>query len=405
MDVYVDLGREPSETLRGLTNRLKAFAPNVNVKGEVWNEMEAFASSKVVIDFTPVSREGNIAIDFASTNGCKIITKNRDITYPSAVSYYDFVNSLPATLLVENPIKLERYLPMTEATVMFTDFIKNLALDFLVIQPGDAGDLHLLSSGICSIKKKFPNSNVTLVTQPSYRDIYPLGDVGIITTSSFLVKDMDWSNAFHANPESQEAFLEEYKFDKVWNMRSFEYERIHHEKRPQSLEVSICKFLGVGSETKAPLGRTDVVEEVVGKKIFLIHPVSYGDGVYLRQIPLSTITKLCESLPEDITPVIVGGKEAMAYNTPNSINLATKTTPSQLRYLVSMSKVAFSIDSYIMHLCCSGNVPTIVMFGDLDEKHSQSKPGVLHPRYHDLIRNVSFGEDPDSLVTLLGEMI
>lgn len=156
-------------------------------------------------------------------------------------------------------------------------------------------------------------------------------------------------------------------------------EKIHYDKNKHEVEKLLSfvpKDEGKRYEielfpTELEREKVDGILKNVAKKIVVVAP---GSKWFTKKWPLEYFKQVIVELEkrEDVTVVVIGGKEEMLLNIPlakNSIDLRGKTTLLELAEVIRRADIVLTNDSSPIHIASAfSNVKILAIFGPTVEK-------------------------------------
>ena len=263
----------------------------------------------------------------------------------------------------------------------------------LIIKFGGLGDVILSLNAIYSIKKKFQNSKIFLLTEKPYNGLLQKSkwfhNIFVIKRSPFYFYDiiqikkkinsLAINKVFDLQTSKRSSFyLKIFNEKGIYTNGIGKYAKVKHDnpnrdnmhtllRQEEQLSLSKISF-----QKNIELNWLYSNKKTNKKKIALIVPGGSKKRLYKR-IPLNIFSGIIELLlSNNIKPILIGSKddffvcEKLFKSFPSIENLCSKTDFFKIAQLSKQSLISVGNDTGPMHIISRGDNPTLVFF----TKHS-----------------------------------
>ena len=261
----------------------------------------------------------------------------------------------------------------------------------LVIKFGGLGDVILSLTAIYSIKSKFKNHKILMLTEEPYDLILKRSkwfDKIITIKRSFLylndifeikkkidINSIDFVFDLQTSARSSK-YLRLFKKEKVKINGIGKFANITHNNKKRNLMHTIerqkdqLKNSNITTKKKIDLNWLFDSEKIkrIDNRFALIVPGGSIKRKYKR-IPKEIFSEIIqELLNNSIVPILIGSEDdrlicdQLKNNNPRIRNFCNKTSIFQIAYLSKRSIISFGNDTGPMHIISMGNRPTLVFY-------------------------------------------
>ena len=261
----------------------------------------------------------------------------------------------------------------------------------LVIKFGGLGDVILSLTAIYSIKSKFKNHKILMLTEEPYDLILKRSkwfDKIITIKRSFLylndifeikkkidINSIDFVFDLQTSARSSK-YLRLFKKEKVKINGIGKFANITHNNKKRNLMHTIerqkdqLKNSNITTKKKIDLNWLFDSEKIkrIDNRFALIVPGGSKKRKYKR-IPKEIFSEIIqELLYNSIVPILIGSEDdrlicdQLKNNNPRIRNFCNKTSIFQIAYLSKRSIISFGNDTGPMHIISMGNRPTLVFY-------------------------------------------
>jgi glycosyltransferase involved in cell wall biosynthesis len=222
-------------------------------------------------------------------------------------------------------------------TITLSDYLdKEDTFRILVVMPGTAGDLHLLTGVLKSLYKKFRRSDkwgLYVACEPKFNDI--------LSGLPFIKNLIPYGNNLDNGKAVEKSGL--FNICYTPHIITQRFEHYVHNGFGKHLIQAYADMCGVETETPEittiPIGG-------LPSQFYVLHAKT---SMKSKDWPLQRFKSLARLFPNEQF-VQVGGPNDPAINEPNVIDLRGKTTFKQMAYVIRKSDGIVGLDSIALHL-------------------------------------------------------